>query len=142
MFKTLLILSKFPKACLFDLYTCSFLHLDLEEIYNVQGTFQWQEKVSASRWRNIVLLHHIKLGKHPALREVWLAPWNRNEMFVIMLKWNTRKYTWYIRINSFCVNVWFFLFHKERIKGKKLFFSELLQLWEWALEIEGRKTEC
>lgn len=39
LFMTLLILSKFPKACLFDLYSCSFFHVVLKEICNAQSTF-------------------------------------------------------------------------------------------------------
>lgn len=39
LFMTLLILSKFPKAWFFDLYTCSSFHVALKEICNAQSTF-------------------------------------------------------------------------------------------------------
>lgn len=116
---TLLILPKFPKACLFDLYTCSFLPVVLGGICNAQCTFQWYEKLSVSRWGNIITLHHIMFGKHKAPREMQLAPWSTNEIFWIMLTCNSMKYSHCIRNNTFCLNVQVCLFHQTRIKGKK-----------------------
>lgn len=77
----------------------------------------------------------------PGPREMQLTPWSRNEIFVIKLKYNSIKYTQCTRTNSINVNVWFYLLHKRRLKEKH--FSELLQLWEIALEGggSGEQTE-